>query len=138
MKRQQHKIAQILAFFAFFLLFSSMPAWAQQVSFLGKNYTVKAPCEGNNFSIGSSDGAVMVVIVNAPASGTANVNDDFFTKGCAECLLIQITDSSGAEYQGRSGTITHDGKKITFKVKVSKPDDTANQTDLTGEVVCTD
>lgn len=138
MKLQLHKTGQILAFFAFFLVFSSSSTLAQQVSFLGKNYAVKAPCEGNNFSIGSTDGAVMVVIVNAPASGTANVNDDFFTKGCAECLLIQITASDGAEYQGRSGTITHDGKKISFKVKVSKPDDAANQTDLTGEVVCTD
>ncbi|TAE01092.1 MAG: hypothetical protein EAZ97_04135 [Bacteroidetes bacterium] len=129
-----------LLFLAGSLVAQTPEATAQsmnKITFQGNELETSAPCEGNNYSITTNDGLLMVVIVNAPESGTANLNDDFFTKGCAECLLLQVIKvDDGTEFRGLSGKITHEGKKISFQVQVYTEADPDTKIDLKGEVVC--
>ncbi|GEM_PF-5603303 len=112
-------------------------AYAQKVAINGTEHEANAPCEGNNFSIMATDGSYMVVVLNSPDAGSADVNDDVMTKGCGDCPFIQVMSlTEGKEYYSKSGTMTHEGNNIKFNVKVYAPDAPDALIDASGDVTC--
>jgi hypothetical protein len=107
-----------------------------KLNFLGKDFGATAPCEGNNYTISTTEGGYLIVIINAPESGTTDVNDDFYTKDCVTCPIVQLTDSEGTEYHAASGTLSHEGNRVRFKVLLIKTTDPNAKIELSGDVVC--
>jgi len=126
-----------IAFFLGFLFASTTLLKAQnQVEFKGQKYSASAPCEGsNNFSIATDKGDV-VVVINSPDAGSTPVDDKFFTEDCVACPIVQLMTAEGEEYRAVSGTLLHEGKKISFKVTVQLATDASVKAELSGEVIC--
>lgn len=123
--------------FVFFGVFQSSLSYAQKVTIDGKEHEASAPCEGNNFSITAADGSYMVVVLNSPDAGDADVDDKVMTEGCGDCPFIQVMSlTEGKEYYSKSGKMSHQGNQITFDVQVYAPDAPDKLITVVGDVTC--
>lgn len=93
----------------------------QTIEFNGKSYDASGDCPAGTTALLTADDESGMLMINNLPSGNANINADFYTKACMDCIAIQFQDLVNEKtYVATSGTITRRGQTIIINITVKE------------------
>lgn len=114
----------------------------ESLVFNGRSIAATGECLDESIAtMTTDDEEYFLVLNNLFSSGTRNVNANFYTDGCSDCLAIQFQDlNQGKTYVATSGTVMRTGNSILVNITVKELFDLINGTgqaySITAKIVC--